>query len=174
MTKTVVSLPVRAAARRLPGLVLASSLVIGVSGCQNAPPDISADRAQQFQSDVLSISTAVAAGSLAEALDEVESVEAELDAAAADGTISFSRHQRIDAALAAVKSDLQAAIAAATPAHTPSPVSPANDDAGNSGGDSGGGTVEVTTDPGSKATPKKPAKPTKPAKPKGKQAKPKG
>lgn len=146
---------------------LVSTFLLVLSGCQSAPPDLSPDQAEQLQTRVLSITTAVADGSYPGALDEVAALEADLDAAAAAGTISFSRYQRIEAALATVRADVQAAIdAEVTPAptETATPVAPVDDS----------GDDETPTPPGKdkgndkgKDKGKGKDKREKPAKPKG-------
>lgn len=149
----------RAALRRT---TLAATLLLLLAGCQTAPQDLSTDRAEQFQARVLAITTAVSDGSYAGALDELAALEADLNAAAADGTISFSRHQRIEAALSAVKADVQAAVdaeVAPAPAETPTPAPEEDEpDTGNGNGpgkDNGNG-------PGKDNGNEKKGKPTKP------------
>lgn len=102
------------------GTVLVLSLT---TACQAPSPDISSEKAEQLQSRVLAVTTAVADGGYAAALEALTVLETELDAAAADGSVSFARHQRIEAALALVRQDVQAAIdAAAKPTPAPTPV----------------------------------------------------
>lgn len=113
---------------RLLSALACAALVLGLTtACQSPAPDIGADQATAFQSRVLTVSTSVADGGYAAALEELTALESELDAAAADGTVSFARHQRIEAALVLVRADIQAAIAAQTPAaptETVAPVAP--------------------------------------------------
>ena len=144
---------------------LVSALVFGLSGCQSAPSDLSPGGAEQLQTRVLSITNAIADGSYPGALDEVAALEADLDAAAADGTISFSRYQRIEAALTVVKADVQAAVdAQVTPAptETATPVAPVDDD--DDDDDEGPGAPGKDKDRGKG---KGKDKREKPAKPKG-------
>lgn len=105
-------------------VVAGAALVLGLTtGCQATPPDITEEKAAQLQSQVLAITSAVADGGYAAALDALTALQTELDAAAADGSLSFARHQRIEAAMAAVRADIQAAIdAQAVP--TPAPSEP--------------------------------------------------
>lgn len=116
---------------RLFSAIASAILVVGLTaGCQTSAPDLGAEQAKAFQARVLTASSSVADGGYAAALEELTALETELDAAAADGTVSFSRHQRIDAALSAVKADLQAAIdaqAPAEPAETVAPVVPTDE-----------------------------------------------
>jgi outer membrane biosynthesis protein TonB len=101
-----------------------ATLVLSLTaGCQSTPPDITLDQAEAFQSRVLAITGAVAEGGYAAALDALTALETELDAAAAAGSVSFARHQRIEAAMTAVRADVQAAIdAQAVPEPEPAPA----------------------------------------------------
>ncbi|SFN38055.1 hypothetical protein [Mycetocola miduiensis] len=101
-----------------------AALVLSLTaGCQTAPPDITSDQAAAFQSRVLAITGAVADGGYAAALEALTALETELDAAAAAGSVSFARHQRIEAAMTAVRADVQAAIdAQAVPEPEPAPI----------------------------------------------------
>jgi hypothetical protein len=135
----------------LAGLVAASAL----TGCQAAPPDYDAETAKAFQATVLSVTQAVADGELQAARDILVAFDTDLDKAAADGTVTFARHQRIDAALAVVLADVDAAIAAQAPAPEPvvtpepepvtptepvtdEPVTPDNTGPGNNGNSGNG------------------------------------
>ena len=106
---------------RLISVLACTVIVLGLTtGCSAAAPDITDEKAEQFQSRVLAVTSAVADGGYAAALEALTALQAELDAAAADGSLSFARHQRIEAAMALVRADIQAAIdAAAVPAPTP-------------------------------------------------------
>ena len=109
--------------KKLLASITGAALVLGLTaGCQAAPPDITPNQASAFQSQVLAITTAVADGSYAAALDALTTLETELDAAAAEGEISFARHQRVEAALAVVRADVQTAIDALQPDPEPAPV----------------------------------------------------
>jgi outer membrane biosynthesis protein TonB len=109
--------------KNLVSAVAGAALVLLIaSGCQATPQDIAPDRAEAFQSRVLAVTTAVADGGFAAALESLTALQTELDAAAADGTLSFARHQRIEAAMDVVRADIQAAIEAQTvPAPEPEP-----------------------------------------------------
>ena len=95
--------------------------VSALTGCQASPPDLNAETAEQFQSTVLSVSQAVADGDLQVARDTLVAFDSDLEKAAANGSVSFARHQRIDSALALVLADIDAAIAAQAPAPEPAP-----------------------------------------------------
>ncbi|MBG6237245.1 cobalamin biosynthesis protein CobT [Mycetocola sp. CAN_C7] len=114
--------------RRFIQVCATAALIVGLTtGCQ-AAPDIAAAQAEAFQSRVLAVSTSVADGGYAAALEELTALETELNAAASAGTVTFSRHQRIEAALVAVRADIQAAIDAATPAEPVEPTTAPDDD----------------------------------------------
>ncbi|MET1053502.1 MAG: hypothetical protein ABWX65_12765 [Mycetocola sp.] len=115
--------------RRFVRAALATALVIGLtSGCQAGTPDLGAAQAEAFQSRVLAVSTSVADGDYTTALQELTDLETELNAAAADGSVTFARHERIEAALVAVRADIQAAIDAATPAEETEPTTAPEDE----------------------------------------------
>jgi hypothetical protein len=106
-----------------------------LTACQSSAPDLDAEAAKQFQSTVLWVTQAVADGELQTARDTIVAFDTELEQAAADGSVSFARHKRIDAALAAVLADVDAAIAAQAPEPQPeateepvTPTTPATDD----------------------------------------------
>jgi hypothetical protein len=116
--------------------------VTSLTGCQSTAPDYDEETAAQFQLTVLDVTQAVADGDLQVARDTLISFDAELDKAAADGAVSFARHQRIDAALALVLADVDAALAAQAPAPQPevtpdpvSPTAPVTDDGDDGEGD---------------------------------------
>jgi outer membrane biosynthesis protein TonB len=113
--------------KRLHSAVAGATLVLLLAtGCQASPPEISPDDAKTFQSRVLAVTTAVSDGGYAAALEALQALETELDAAAAEGSVTFARHQRIKAALSVVRADVQAAIdAQAEPEPAPAPVEPA-------------------------------------------------
>ena len=82
---------------RLFSAIASAVLVVGLTaGCQTDAPDLGAEQAKAFQARVLTVSTSIADGGYAAALEELTALETELDAAAADGTVSFSRHSRIE------------------------------------------------------------------------------
>lgn len=108
--------------KNLRSAIAGAALVLLVAtGCQATPPEIDPDQAEAFQSRVLAVTTAVADGGYAAALESLSALQGELDAAAADGSLTFARHQRITAAMDAVRADIEAAIAAQTPQPTPEP-----------------------------------------------------
>jgi outer membrane biosynthesis protein TonB len=103
----------------------ATLVLVLATGCQATQPDIAPDQAAAFQSRVLAVTTAVAEGGYAAALETLTALESELNAAAAAGDVTFARHERIEAAMTAVRTDIQAAIdAQSVPEPAPAPVTP--------------------------------------------------
>ena len=85
---------------------------VGLTGCGGAAPEFKADAAVQLQQRVLAVTEAAAGGDPAGALTSLQQLAADLDAAAADGHLSFQRHQSITVAVDAVRADLTATLAA--------------------------------------------------------------
>lgn len=108
---------------KLVSIIAGAALVLSLTtACQADSPDITSAKAEQLQSRVLAVTTAVSDGSLAKALELLIALEAELKAAAADGTVSKERQEQIEAAIAVVRADIQAAIdALAEPEPEPEP-----------------------------------------------------
>ena len=128
-------LPLRRALRRASVAFAAGMLTLGLTGC-GAAPELGADAAAQLQQRALVVTKAAAGSDRAAALTSLEQLASDLDAAAADGRVSFKRHQNITAAVDAVRADLAAALAAkkakaaeaaakAASAPTPAVVAPA-------------------------------------------------
>jgi hypothetical protein len=94
--------------------VLAASLLsAALAGCSSAAPDLGSDAAQQLQAKVLTVSQSAAGNDPAGALKSLDELVTQLDAAAAEGNVSFKRHQNIMKAIDAVRADLTAAKAQA-------------------------------------------------------------
>ena len=99
------------------GPLVAAALIAGsLSGCAGPAPDLESAAAQQLQSQVLAVTEAAATEDTAGALKLLDELAAKLDTAAADGQVSFKRHQSITAAIDAVRADLTAKQAAAAKA----------------------------------------------------------
>lgn len=123
--------------RRAAAAFAGGVLALGLTGCGGAAPGLKADAAVQLQQRVLAVTEAAAGSDPAGALTSLEQLAADLDAAAADGHVSFKRHQSITASVAAVRADLRATLAAKAeaaaatkaanpvPAPTPAAVVPA-------------------------------------------------
>jgi outer membrane biosynthesis protein TonB len=141
--------------KRLHSAVAGATLVLLLAtGCQASPPELSPDDAKTFQSRVLAVTTAVSDGGYAAALEALQALETELDAAAAEGSVTFARHQRIKAALSVVRADVQAAIdAQAEPEPAPAPVEPAPpaEDEGEGEGEEVSPDTDTETDAEKKA-----------------------
>lgn len=129
-------LPLRRALRQASVAFAAGMLALGLTGCGGAVPELGADAAAQLQQRALVVTKAAAGSDPAAALTSLEQLASDLDAAAADGRVSFKRHQNITAAVDAVRADLAAALAAkkakaaeaaarAASAPTPAVVAPA-------------------------------------------------
>ena len=102
--------------RQLPAwkTALAAGLVAAtLTGCGPAVPDLEPDAAKQLQANVLSVTRSAAGQDAAGALKSLDELVAQLDAAAAEGRVSFKRHQSIMKAVDAVRADLAAAQAQA-------------------------------------------------------------
>ena len=118
---------------------VAIALGLGLAGCA-APPAYTTEAAGVLQSSVLAVTEAAAAGDPASGIARLDELQVAVDAQLASGGIDQARYDRISAAIALVRADLQAAIDEAT----------------------------VTTDdsgPGNSDKPGKPDKPDKPGKP---------
>jgi hypothetical protein len=96
----------------LAGPLLTAALVAGsLSGCAGAAPELDGAAAGQLQSQVLAVTEAAAAEDSAGALTLLDELVTKLDAAAADGKVSFRRHQSIKTSIEAVRTDLAAKVA---------------------------------------------------------------
>ncbi|WP_261375286.1 mucin-associated surface protein [Arthrobacter sp. KBS0702] len=92
--------------------VLTAVLVAGsLSGCAGTAPELDGGAATQLQSQVLAVTEAAATEDSAGALKLLDELMTKLDAAAADGKVSFKRHQSIKASVDVVRADLTAKIA---------------------------------------------------------------
>lgn len=102
---------------RTPAGLLAGVLLAGALGaCGSPAPELDRNTATELQSQVLSVSEAAAAHDPAGSLKLLDRLLTRLDAAAANGEVSFKRHQSIKAAIDAVRADLTAQQAAAAAA----------------------------------------------------------
>lgn len=94
------------------GLAAACLTVAAFSGCAAAPGDLDPQTGRELQARVLAVSTAAANADPAAGLRTLDELVDHLTRAAADGEVSFKRHQSIMKAVGAVRADLRAAIAA--------------------------------------------------------------
>ena len=96
----------------LAGPLLTTLLVAGsLAGCAGPAPELDGAAATQLQSQVLAVTEAAAAEDSPGALKALDDLMSKLDAAAADGKVSFKRHQSIKASVDAVRADLNAKVA---------------------------------------------------------------
>lgn len=96
----------------LAGTLLTSALLAGsLAGCAGPAPELDGAAAGQLQSQVLAVTEAAATDDSAGALKLLDELVSRLDAAAADGKVSFKRHQSIKTAIDAVRADLTAKVA---------------------------------------------------------------
>jgi len=112
---------------RLLAATLAAALV-GVAGCSGdtSTPGLSDGSARQLQADVLAVTRSAAAHNWTVARTELDTLRADLAAARSAGSVSTARSSSIEAAIAAVSSDLSAASApTTTPQTTPPKTTPA-------------------------------------------------
>lgn len=91
--------------------LLAAGLIIAIAGC-TPPPDLGAKTGGELQSRVLAVTTAAATGDPATGLRTLDELVEHLTQAAANGDVSFKRHQSIMKAVEAVRASLRAAAAA--------------------------------------------------------------
>lgn len=117
------------------GIWTAAVLTVGLlAGCAPSDPGLQPAAARQLQARVLEVSEASSRNDPATAMKALEGLEAELAAAQGTGQISEERRQTITTIAAAVRADLEQAIAAAAeaaedaqtaadqaPAETPAP-----------------------------------------------------
>lgn len=147
------------------------ALVGGLAACATES-DATAEQAQAYRAQVVTIAEYSAAGQYANARAALDALQAEIDAAVAAGTVTGEREARIVEAIALVRADLDAAIAAAT-VPEPEPAPPAGDDADDDENRGPGGDDE--DEPKPKPKDDKPDKgKDKPGKDKGKKGKGEG
>jgi len=122
--------------RTLAAASVALGLIGGLASCA-ADPEIGADTSAAYRAQVATIAQHSVAEDYAAAVAELDALAAEVDAAVASGSLDAARAERIRAAIALVRADLEAAIAAATPPPTAEPeptAEPADEAPGNSDG----------------------------------------
>lgn len=100
-------------AQRLAAFLAGCLLVFSFSGCGAIQPDLGEDAAKRLQSQVLKVTQLAAGEDPAAALNALEDLARQVDTAAANGEVSFKRHQSIYRAIDDVRADLEAAQAAA-------------------------------------------------------------
>ena len=92
-------------------LVLAAAVlaISTLAGCE--VPGIEPGTAEEFQAEVARVTTAAESGQYEQALRDLDDLTVRLDTATRQGEVSRSREERISAAIAAVRLDLQREIA---------------------------------------------------------------
>jgi len=144
--------------RRMRSAVLAAGLAVAVvlSGCASPADDYGQGTAERLQAAVLQVTDAAASGDFTEALTSVAELEVTLADARARGDVTEERFESISAAIALVRTDLEAAIAA----EAPEPEQPAGvddpgvDDPGEDNGGPGKNGKGPKDDKGKKGKPK--------------------
>ncbi|UZX05128.1 hypothetical protein F8G81_22935 [Arthrobacter sp. CDRTa11] len=107
--------------RRTAMFLLAAALLAGCTGV----PELDGEAAGQFQARVVAAKQMAAEQEFHGAVAELEQLGKDVQAAGGQGRVSQERRSRIEAALAKVRADLEAAIAAAErPTPSPSVSSP--------------------------------------------------
>jgi hypothetical protein len=91
------------------------ALVLVFSGCAQTDTDLAADSAGRLQSLVVSVAQVAATGDYTSAIAELDALQAELDASRGRGDVSEERAASIQAAIDAVRADLQQAAEPASP-----------------------------------------------------------
>lgn len=109
---------------RLLGTVIAACLAFSLVGCA-AETTYHPDAAERMQGRVHAASVAAQAGDHAAVLDSLATLEVELHDALAREQVTQARFDAVTAAIALVRTDVEAAIAAATP--PPAPEAPATE-----------------------------------------------
>jgi hypothetical protein len=102
-----------------------------LAGCAGAAPELDEEAAGQFQARVVTAKQMAAEQEFHGAVAELEQLGKDVQAAGGQGRLSQERRSRIEAAIAKVRADLEAAIAAAerpTPSPSVSSPGPQNDE----------------------------------------------
>ena len=124
--------------RRVVSMTAALALGVGVlAGCAGTTTELSGDASAAMQTAVVSVAEAAAADDQTGAIARLDELQQQLDAALADGSVSTERAARIQAAIDAVRTDLQP-VSEPTVEPTPEvttdpPVTDNGDDGDNSG-----------------------------------------
>lgn len=94
------------------GLVAAGIAAGAAAGCSPVPPDLDPAASRELQSRALAVTSAAASGDPATGLRALDELVDHVTRAAADGEVSFKRHQSIMKAVETVRADLRSAVAA--------------------------------------------------------------
>lgn len=115
----------------LPSALMVAALLVLAPACSAQTPELSVDAARELQSRLPDVRQAAAGNDYTRALGLLEQFEKDLDEAAAEGKMTFSRYQGISSALEDVRNELQRLAEAASQAAritdvaSPAPVSTA-------------------------------------------------
>ena len=102
-------------------LALAVGVVIVLAGCATpTPSDLDAETAGALQASVVEVATLAADGDVAGAIARLDTLQGEVDAAVASEALTDDRAAEIQAAIDAVRLDLEALV----PEPTPTPSAP--------------------------------------------------
>ncbi|MEN8584893.1 mucin-associated surface protein [Arthrobacter sp. KBS0703] len=93
-------------------MLIAGCLAAALAGCAQSAPDLDSKTGKELQAQVLVVSAAAAAQDPAAGLRSLDELVGHVTGAAANGEVSFKRHQSIMKAVEAVRADLLAAQAA--------------------------------------------------------------
>jgi hypothetical protein len=94
------------------GLAAAGIAAAAAAGCSPVPPELDPAASLELQSRVLAVTSAAASGDPAAGLRSLDELVDHVTRAAADGEVSFKRHQSIMKAVETVRADLRSAAAA--------------------------------------------------------------
>ena len=94
------------------GLAAAGIAATAAAGCSPVPPDLDPAASRELQSRALAVTSAAASGDPAAGLRSLDELVEHVTRAAADGEVSFKRHQSIMKAVETVRADLRSAAAA--------------------------------------------------------------
>jgi len=134
-------LPASPRATTIVAAALALAVGLGLSACASTD-----DEAATMHASVVRISERAASADYVGALAELERLEADVDAASADGSLDAAQEQEVREAIELVRADLEAEEVATTP--TPTPTTDDSDDSDDSPGNSGSNKDKKNDDKG--------------------------
>jgi len=114
---------------------------LSLAGCATTPPELSSTVSADMQNAVVSIAESAATGDATGALQHLDALQQQLDAALADGSVSEARASAIQSALDVVRADLQSPAPIVEPSTEPTadPGTTDDDDDDSSNGNEGNG-----------------------------------
>lgn len=117
--------------RRLSSVIASVALAAVLAGCAGTPPTLSSQTSTALQSGVVAVAESAAAGDQTSALARLDELQQTLDAALAAGDVTAERAAAIQAAIDAVRADLQPAPAPSVEPVPQPTVDPGVTDNGN-------------------------------------------